>query len=417
MSERAVPRATQASPLALAMRRFWRMRSARWGLAVLAGFLMVAVYAPFLAGDVAIVWWGEGGLSLPIFADLFNARSYPKPYHLLFNLLVVLLPVFAGCWWFLARRGWGAGRRLTVFLAVLAGSWILCQIPFVPTEQRWQAPWDERASSEHTYQRYRESVAAEDGAQPWAVFALIPHRYDANYYSLQEPFAVNPDTGRAFLLGTDDKGYDVLARMAFGARISLTIGLVAVGLSMVIGVIIGAMSGYFGGWVDIVLQRVVELMMTFPAFILLLLVIATLGRDIFVIMIVLGLTGWAGTARLVRGEFLREMGREYVLCGEALGLGRARIMFRHILPNTLTPLLISATFAFAGMVLVESSLAFIGLGDPNAPSWGALLDVGRRNIGYVWLIWVPGLVIFLLVSSLNLVGNALREALDPKGTR
>jgi len=277
-----------------------------------------------------------------------------------------------------------------------------------------EAIWDERPPTAYHYQ----AVMAEDGEISGSgIFPLVPHRHTQNFYSLEQPLTVNPDTGYRFFLGTDDRGYDVVARMLFGARISLTIGLVAVGISMVIGVIIGGLSGYFGGMVDIVLQRITELMMTFPTFILLLLVVAIIGRDIYTIMIFLGLTGWAGTARLVRGEFLREMGRDYVTACETLGLPRWRVMFRHILPNTMTPLLISATFAFAGMVLVESSLAFLGLGDPNAPSWGALLDVGRRNIGYGWLIWVPGLTIFFLVSSLNLIGNAFREALDPKGER
>jgi peptide/nickel transport system permease protein len=181
--------------------------------------------------------------------------------------------------------------------------------------------------------------------------------------------------------------------------------------------VIGAVSGYCGGWVDLLLQRAVEIMMCFPTFILILTVVAMLDRDIFIIMIVIGLTGWAGVARLVRGEFLAQSVRDYVLAAEALGLSRPRIMFRHILPNTVAPLLISLTFGIAGSIGAESTLAFVGLGDPTVPSWGVLMEQGRLNIRYPWLIYTPGLAIFTIVMTLNLLGNNLRDAIDPKNQR
>jgi peptide/nickel transport system permease protein len=185
-------------------------------------------------------------------------------------------------------------------------------------------------------------------------------------------------------------------------------------VSFLIGLLIGAASGYFGGWVDLVPQRITEIMMCFPTFILILTVVAMLDRDIFKIMLVIGLTGWAGTARLVRGEFMVHAVRDYVTAVEALGLPRWRIMFRHILPNAVAPLLISLTFGIAGSVGAESALSFVGLGDPSAPSWGVLLEQGRENIRYPWLIYTPGLAIFAIVMTLNLLGNNLREAIDPK---
>jgi peptide/nickel transport system permease protein len=224
-----------------------------------------------------------------------------------------------------------------------------------------------------------------------------------------------PDSGGRHWLGTDDRGFDCLARVVYGARITLTVGMVATALSLLIGVIVGAVSGFFLGWVDLFLQRAVEIMMTFPTFVFLLVIVSMLGRDILLIMTVIGLTGWAGVARLVRGEFLVQSGREYVLAGRVLGYSNTRLMFRHILPNSATPLLINAAFAIAGAILVESTLAFLGLGDPLAPSWGAQLDVGRRNLHYIWLIWVPGTMIFVVVMALNLIGDALREAVDAKG--
>jgi peptide/nickel transport system permease protein len=224
-----------------------------------------------------------------------------------------------------------------------------------------------------------------------------------------------PGTDPAHRLGTDQIGRDILALMLFGARISMTVGLLSTGIAMCIGVVIGAVSGYFGGWIDILLQRIVEIMMTFPAFILILIVVSIFGRNIFFIVAVIGLVGWAGTARLTRGEFLSQMGREYVLACQALGLPRWRIMFRHILPNALTPLLIAASFSIAGAVLAESGLAFLGLVESTTPSWGLILNSGRDKIEYPHLLYAPGIAIFILVYTLNTIGNGLREAFDPRG--
>jgi peptide/nickel transport system permease protein len=301
-------------------------------------------------------------------------------------------------------------------------------LPLIPDGKgNMRAIWRRYPASLATVQDFKDREQANKDALaddptatpaplPRACFAPIPHRFDATYPGavLKAPGTVNSATGARFWLGTDSAGHDVLSRMLFGARISMTVGLVATGLSLLIGVLIGGISGYFGGLVDIILQRVVELMMCFPTFILILVVVAMLDRSIFVIMTVIGLTGWAGTARLVRGEFLGQSVREYVLAAQAQGLPKWRIMFRHILPNCMTPLTISATFGIAGAVMAESGLSFLGLGDPNAASWGGLLEQGRNNIRYGWLIWCPGMAVFLIIASLNQVGNGLREAFDPK---
>ncbi|MDA3960788.1 MAG: ABC transporter permease [Planctomycetota bacterium] len=249
------------------------------------------------------------------------------------------------------------------------------------------------------------------------LFPPVVHDYDTPYSGtvLVTPFTKNEQTGQRFWLGADASGQDIFARMLFGARISLTIGVVATVIAMSIGIFIGAVSGFFGGWIDIVLQRIVEIMMCFPSFLLILVIVAMVGRDIMVIIIVSGFTGWAGTARLVRGEFLSQSSREYVLACRAMGLPRWRIMFKHILPNALTPLFIAAAFSVAGMILAESGLSFLGLVDSRTPSWGLVLSGGRQNPEYWHIIYAPGLAIFALVSALNLVGNALREAFDPKG--
>lgn len=385
--------------------RAWRRKAVRLGAAVTILILLLGVYAPFLANDVALVWRDADGLRLPLIADLFNRWSYPKYYDIYFNVAALLLP-FLLLVGFLLRRRWSLGGRILAGLGaiVLVGS--AAMVPLIPSSGELRPLW--------TWRLQTSALATAPPEGRSAVFPPIAFRASSPVAGqvLVAPGGRDPASGRHFWLGTDSVGRDVASQLLAGARISLTIGLVATGLSLLIGLILGAVSGYFGGWVDLLIQRLVEVMMCFPTFILILVVVAILGRDIFIIMTVIGLTSWAGTARLVRGEFLAQSVRDYVAAGQALGLGSPRIMFRHILPNALTPLLIAATFGIAGAVTSESGLAFIGLGDPNVTSWGALLEQGRQNIAYWWLIWLPGLAVFILVSALNLVGNGLREAAD-----
>ncbi|MBA2481590.1 MAG: ABC transporter permease, partial [Planctomycetes bacterium] len=390
-----------SSPTRLAIARMFGKTGIRISAAVLAVFAAVALYAPFLSSEVALVWWDERGLRLPVFSDLFNRRSYVQYYDFLFNLVALMLPLLA-VGWFSFRRRWSTGRRLSWSMALIAVAFVACLVPVIPTTGGGHhAIWSYRPTVAETIVAKRERVMSAD-QRLFAVFPVIPHRHDATYRGavLAKPGDVNETSGSRFVLGSDSSGHDVCARMIFGSRISLTIGLVATGLSLLIGTIIGALSGYLGGATDLILQRIVEIMMCFPTFILVLTIVAMTDRDIFIIMMVLGLTGWAGVARLVRGEFLSQAVRDYVLAAEAIGMPRWRIMFRHILPNALTPLIITATFGIAGAVTTESGLAFLGLGDPNAPSWGSLLNQGRENIDYTWLIYAPGMAVFLLVTCL-----------------
>lgn len=226
---------------------------------------------------------------------------------------------------------------------------------------------------------------------------------------------LNPPSGE-HLLGTDDRGRDVLSRMIHGTRISLSIGLIAVGISMLIGILLGAIAGYYGGTADFIISRLFEVMMTFPVFFLILTILAFSNPSIYNIMIVIGLTGWTGIARLVRGEFLKLRNLNYIEAARALGGSDLRVMAIHMLPNSLAPVLVSATFGIAGAILVESSLSFLGFGvPPPEPSWGDILSQSQKYVDFAWwLVLFPGIAIFLTVTSFNLLGEGFRNAIDPK---
>ena len=246
-----------------------------------------------------------------------------------------------------------------------------------------------------------------------SIFAPWLAPYDPNLIDLKQ---VLMPPSPAHYLGTDTLGRDVLSRIIFGSRVSLKVGFVAVGLATLIGLVIGALAGYYGGWVDSALMRLVDLMLCFPAFFLILAVIALLEPSIWNIMAVIGLTGWMGVARLVRAEFLSLREREFVTAARALGAGDLRLILRHMLPNALAPVMVSATLGVAGAILTESALSFLGLGvQPPTPSWGNILTAGKDNIEIAWWLSVfPGLAILITVMSYNLLGEGIQEAIDPR---
>jgi peptide/nickel transport system permease protein len=204
--------------------------------------------------------------------------------------------------------------------------------------------------------------------------------------------------------------------MIWGTRISMSVGFIAVGICLVIGIFFGSLSGFFRGWIDIAISRLVELVICFPVFFIILTVLAFLRPSIVNIMVVIGITGWTGIARLCRGEFLKLVKMDFVTAAHALGTSNTRIIFKHILPNAMGPVLVAVSFGIAGAILTESALSFLGFGVPQpTASWGDLLNNGRNDIqGTWWLTIFPGLAIFLAVTAFNLAGEGIRDALDPR---
>jgi peptide/nickel transport system permease protein len=265
---------------------------------------------------------------------------------------------------------------------------------------------------------FRDRVAIAGFAVVLAFFALsvmspLIAPYDPGTIDVDN--ILSPPSAEHFL-GTDDLGRDVFSRMVYGAGISLKVGFVAVGIAVFIGIILGAISGYYGGLVDVIVMRIVDIMLCFPSFFLILSVIAFLEPSIFNIMAVIGLTSWMGITRLVRAEFLSLKERDFVLAERAIGAGAPRIIFMHILPNALAPVLVSATLGIASAVLTESALSFLGIGvQPPTPSWGNMLTQGKEVLGVAWWMSVfPGMAILLTVLGYNLLGEGIRDAIDPR---
>jgi peptide/nickel transport system permease protein len=318
-------------------------------------------------------------------------------------------------------------RPLDVFFVTLAGLLLLLLVlrPFLPKTwaRSWRVQllivtlpsvmlallWSGRPEVFDTY-NYKQQLFNGEIEESLALFP--PIQYGINEDHLEEKYQ---GPSARHWIGTDGNGRDLLTRMIWGSRISLSVGFVAVAIYVTIGILVGTLAGYFRGWVDLTLSRAIEIMICFPAFFLILAVLAFLQPSMWNIMVVIGVTGWTTEARLVRGEFLRLANQEFVLAAKGLGVSVWRIIFRHILPNGLAPLLVSASFGIASAILIESSLSFLGFGiSIPVPSWGGILNEARESFRYWWITIFPGLAIFSTVTAYNLVGEGMRDAMDPR---
>jgi len=267
------------------------------------------------------------------------------------------------------------------------------------------------------WHQFRRNRAAE-----WSLYLIIGFVLAATLaYQLSpyDPFALGDETLIAprgdHWMGTDDLGRDTLSRVIHGSRVPLLVGFLATAASMALGILIGSLSGYFGGRTDIILMRVTEYVLVVPRFFLALLVVAMLGTGIEKIILVIGILGWPEVARVVRAQFLTFREREFVIAARAIGASHAKVIFREILPNAIPPAVVVASILVARAILLEAGLSFLGLGDPNLISWGSLLSEAQERISAsVWLALFPGLAISLLVLCINLFGDGINDVLNPK---
>lgn len=387
-----------ASYWAIVWEQFRKNTIAYGALWAIAALFALATYAPLFASSVPFYFSNEDGTSFPWFSGLLlNRNVFDGGVDLFFNLMLVLSPVLAlgllvvrkkAAGLAVHERGklWSTVLRATV-LIILAVFFVLLQI-------------EPRSALED----YRELVASGSAS---GVFPPLRIQYSDTLHGIEGP-------GIVHVLGKDDAGRDIFVRLLYGTRVSLSVGVIAVSIYITIGTILGSLAGYFGGWTDLIIQRVIEIFLCFPSFILILVFIGFLPQpSLIAVMVIIGLVRWTGSARLVRGEFLRLKNIDFVAAARAGGLSSARIIFRHILPNALGPVLVNATFGVAAAVLVESSLSFLGFGDPTLPSWGRILAFGRST-GDTQMMLIAGMAIFVTVSVFNLAGEGIRDALDPK---
>jgi ABC-type dipeptide/oligopeptide/nickel transport system permease subunit len=408
--------------------QFKKNSFAYWSMWAMLPLVLLAIFAPLIAGNVPFVFDDGQTRRFPWFRWLFNPG---EAVNYVFNMMMLASFLWAPAMAAVAYLRRDLSRKRLVGVGLLAFALLtttFCILFRIPGIQPHNAYRTENFSE--------REYSLETSASPTnvsALYPLVPFGYtELDRVARSKPplyekprFAqvegerverwTESNDGFVHLLGTDTSGRDVLVRLIYGTRISLSIGIFAVAIFMAIGVTLGALAGYFGGWIDQVISRVIEVVIVFPAFFLILAIVALVGPSIFVIMLVIGLTGWTTVARLVRGEVLRQRSIEYVLAARALGASHLRALFLHALPNSLSPALVAVPFGISSAIIIEASLSLLGYGvKVPTPSWGELLAQARANYELWWLIVFPSLAIFVTVTLFNQVGNGLRDAMDPK---
>jgi len=384
MTEHAVSRESFAA-------RIWRKTldgvGVKVGFAWVALLVFSAVFAPFLANSMPLLMSKNGVISAPVLQYLSVEDAW------VLASFFIALAVY--------RLRLGGGKRILLFLLGAAIAAVLVNLFVKPPVL---VIYDDFRSPAYTEVDWR--------IMPPIPYAPTDYLRDLSSKGLEAPFATE---GQVHLMGTEENGADVMSRMIHACRIALSIGLIASGIALFIGIIVGGLMGYFSGVVDMLGMRLVEIFEDIPTLFLLLTFVAFFGRSLYMMMVIIGVTGWSGYARFVRTEFLKLRKQDYVQAAVASGLPLGSILFRHMLPNGVAPLLVSVSFGIAGAILAEATLSFLGLGVVDAPSWGQMLDQAVKSSSFNWWMAVfPGGAIFMTVFAYNLIGEAFRDAIDPK---
>lgn len=368
-------------------REAFRRWGARLGALWVGTLAFLAVFSPFLANSFPLLVSRQGKISSPVLNHL-TAVDVTLLIVFFTTLVLLFLP-------------WRPRRKLVVIAAVSVIGAGISAAAVSPPELV-------------IYEQYRQNEA--QGLYDWVIYPPVPYSpkdylRDFGETGLEPPLAAD---SRTHWFGTEESGADVLSRMIHASRIALGIGFVATGIAMILGIIIGGLMGFFSGVVDIIGMRLVEIFEAIPTLFLLLTFVAFFGRSLYIMMIIIGITSWPGFARYVRAEFLRLREQEFVQAAIACGLPLHSVLFRHILPNGVAPVLVAASFGVASAILAEATLSFLGLGLVDDPSWGQMLNQAVKSSTFNWwMALFPGGAIFLTVFAYNLIGEALRDAIDP----
>lgn len=359
----------------------------RLGLVWIGLLVFAAAFAPLIATSHPWLISENGHLTSPALQHLTSAD-------------IVLLWIVSAAAGLLGWRGSMAKKWLGLVMTSVAVA-VLTQATLTPPTLI-------------VYEQYR--LKAAQHTYDWILYAPIPYSpkdylRDVGSTMLEAPLS---STERTHWLGTEENGADVLSRMIHASRIALGIGFIATGIAMAIGTVLGGLMGYFSRTFDMIGMRLVEIFEAIPTLFLLLTFVAFFGRSLYLMMVIIGITGWTGYARFVRAEFLRLRKQDFVQAAIACGLPLRSILFRHMLPNGMAPILVSASFGIASAILAEATLSFLGLGLVDDPSWGQMLNQAVRSSNFNWwMALFPGGAIFLTVFAYNLIGESLRDALDP----
>ncbi|MEM1027327.1 MAG: ABC transporter permease [Planctomycetota bacterium] len=371
------------------LRRALARRGAWVGAAWLAVVAFAGAFAPFIANSHPLrMVMADGTTRYPLWENLS-----PADVAIPLVLLVIGVTVLLGRW---TRSRWRWGGCAAAAALVIAGSIVFVNPPQIVV-----------------YAQYRTALA--DGSAVSATYTVIPFSPSDRFRDKPElRHPLPPDT--IHWLGTSRRGADLLSRMIHASRVALAVGFIATGIAMVIGVTLGGLMGYFVGFVDLIGMRLVEVFSAIPVFFLLLTFVAFFPRNLYLMMVIIGCTGWVGYARFVRAEFFKLRAMDFVQAGRACGLPLWSILFRHMLPNAIAPVLVAASFGVPSAILYEATLSFLGLGLVDEPSWGQMLSqaTGAGGGFYWWIAMFPGLAIFLTVFGFNLFGEALRDVIDVK---